>query len=362
MEDVIQNQAGSTKEEKEHFDERQVVVFKLGQEEFGVKIMEVKEIIRMESITRIPNTADYIQGVINLRGGIIVVINLAMKLGLPAKESDKNTRIIVIEINGSTVGMVVDSATEVLRISGENIKPAPSIITQKIDSSYLEGVGVIDERLLILLDLAKVLEDKDIEEVMSAQTKGSAANKDPSPSKENSISGTSQTNSAAEGTSRDIPVEESNSSGENPAFQEQKNPETENTSIPEVTDEAMEEKPETKSVKKSSSKKQSKKVVKKPSAKVSSKSAKNNKIKKISSAKSTPKTSSKKTVNKSNQKEKSKAAKKTAAKKASTKKSTSSQVSKKAAASKNKPSVKKSVSKKTGKKPASKKPAKPKKK
>ncbi|MFP4112040.1 MAG: chemotaxis protein CheW [Candidatus Woesearchaeota archaeon] len=147
--------------------ERQLVVFKIGQEEFGVNIMEVHEIIRMEAITKIPNSADFIEGVINLRGGIIVVINLAKKLSIPAKDIDKNTRIIVIEINNTTVGMIVDSATEVLRLSEANVKPAPSIITQKINAGYIEGVGVVDERLLILLDLVKVLDSKELSEVKS---------------------------------------------------------------------------------------------------------------------------------------------------------------------------------------------------
>lgn len=156
-------------EKKEEGMERQIVIFNLGKEEFGVNINEVREIIRMEQITKIPNTQDHIEGVINLRGGIIVVIDLAMKLGLPDKEVDKNTRIIVIEVNKNTVGMVVDSATEVLRLSKDQIEPAPAVITEKIHSDYIEGVGILDERLLILLDLAKVLQAKDIEHVKKIQ-------------------------------------------------------------------------------------------------------------------------------------------------------------------------------------------------
>jgi purine-binding chemotaxis protein CheW len=153
------------------FDEKQSVVFKIGNEEFGVNINDVQEIIRMESITKIPNTADYIEGVINLRGGIIVVINLAKKLGLTVKESDSNTRIIVTEVNDSTVGMVVDSATEVLRLSSKDIQPAPAIVTQKIDSDYIEGVGIIGERLLILLDLSKVIESKEMAQIAGVHEK-----------------------------------------------------------------------------------------------------------------------------------------------------------------------------------------------
>ncbi len=161
-------------EVKKGEEERQIVIFNLGKEEFGVNITEVREIIRMEQITGIPNTAEYIEGVINLRGGIIVVIDLAMKLSLPSKEKDNNTRIIVIEVNNNTVGMVVDSATEVLRLRGDQIEPAPAVITEKINTDYIEGVGILDERLLILLDLAKVLLAKDVEHITKMQKKEEA--------------------------------------------------------------------------------------------------------------------------------------------------------------------------------------------
>lgn len=166
---------------KKRLDERQIVVFNLGKEEFGVNINEVREIIRMEQITKIPNTAEYVKGVINLRGGIIVVIDLAMKLGLVSKQADKNTRIIVIDVNDNTIGMVVDSATEVLRLNADQIEPAPAVITSKIDSDYIEGVGILGERLLILLDLAKVLKAQEIEHVK--QVRGTAPADNPSKKK-----------------------------------------------------------------------------------------------------------------------------------------------------------------------------------
>jgi purine-binding chemotaxis protein CheW len=159
------------KAEKEVFNEQQLVVFKVAGEEFGVNINEVKEIIRWEDVTRIPNAAPYIKGVINLRGNIIVVNDLAMKLGLPSKDVDDDTRIIVVEVkDDQTVGMVVDSATEVLRLPGEKIRSAPPMVTSNIDHNYIEGVGVLDEkRLLTLLDLSKVLESEDYHKILSAQ-------------------------------------------------------------------------------------------------------------------------------------------------------------------------------------------------
>jgi len=169
----------SAKEEQQNhaksFQEQQLVVFKVADEEFGVNINEVKEIIRWEEVTRIPNAASYIKGVINLRGNIIVVNDLAMKLGLPSKDVDDDTRILVVEVGDNTVGMVVDSATEVLRLSGEKIRAAPSMVTSNIDTNYIEGVGLLDEkRLLTLLDLSKVLESQDCEHILQVQQQAQA--------------------------------------------------------------------------------------------------------------------------------------------------------------------------------------------
>jgi len=151
-------------------DDRQLVIFKIAGEEFGVDINEVKEIIRWEDVTRIPNTESYIKGVINLRGSIVVVNDLAMKLGLPSKEVDDDTRILVVEVDGNTVGMVVDSATEVLRLEGEKVQDAPDMITSGIDQNYIDGVGILNEkRLLTLLDLTKVMASKDYEKILQVQ-------------------------------------------------------------------------------------------------------------------------------------------------------------------------------------------------
>jgi len=155
---------------QEKGDDRQLVIFKIAGEEFGVDINEVKEIIRWTDVTRIPNTESYIKGVINLRGSIVVVNDLAMKMGLPSKEIDDDTRILVVEVGANTVGMIVDSATEVLRLDAEKVKAAPSMITSNIDSNFIDGVGVLSEdRLLTLLDLAKVMESKDFERILAAQ-------------------------------------------------------------------------------------------------------------------------------------------------------------------------------------------------
>ena len=159
----------STNAKTTKIDERQLVIFKLGSEEFGVDISEVKEIIKMEDITTIPNVEDHIKGVINLRGKIIVVMSLARKLNLNVKQNDKDTRIIIIEIGDNVVGMIVESVQEVLRVTSEKIRAAPEMITKEINSDYLEGVCVLNDRLVILLDLAKMLNTKDIDRLSKIQ-------------------------------------------------------------------------------------------------------------------------------------------------------------------------------------------------
>ena len=145
----------------------QLVIFQLGGEEFGVEIMQVQEIIRMPEITRIPQSPVYVEGVINLRGKIIVVINLDTRFDLNSKELDDDSRIIIVEVGDNVVGMVVDSVSEVLRLSTSNVEPAPEIISAKIKADYLKGVGKLDDRLLILLDLERVLSDEEMSQLES---------------------------------------------------------------------------------------------------------------------------------------------------------------------------------------------------
>lgn len=157
------------KEKKQKINEKQLVIFKLAGEEFGVDISEVKEIIKMEDITTIPNIEDTLKGVINLRGKIIVVMSLAKKLNLAIKQNDKDTRIIIIEIGDNIVGMIVECVEEVLRVTTDKISTAPEMIRRDINSDYLDGVCVLDTRLIILLDLAKILNTKDLDKITKIQ-------------------------------------------------------------------------------------------------------------------------------------------------------------------------------------------------
>lgn len=134
----------------------QVVSFKIGNEEFGVDILKVREINRLVQITRLPNTPNFIEGVMNLRGKIIPVINLRKRLGLGEKNYDKDIRIIVVELNDKIIGFIVDSVSEVLRFSKSIIEPPPELISG-IDTEYITGIAKLEDKLLILLDLEKIL-------------------------------------------------------------------------------------------------------------------------------------------------------------------------------------------------------------
>lgn len=148
--------------------EIQVVIFRLGMEEFGVRINQVKEIIEMTHITRMPKAPSFIEGVINLRGQVIAVIDLSKQFDLPASGYGEETRIVVVDVDDNTVGMLVDSVPEVLRISAEDIDPTPSLIENRIDTRYIEGIGKLEDRLFVLLKLGKVLSPEEVERVEEA--------------------------------------------------------------------------------------------------------------------------------------------------------------------------------------------------
>lgn len=143
----------------------QLVIFELGGEEFGVDIMAVQEIIKMPAITSIPQAPEYVSGVINLRGRIIVVINLGKKFNILSSENNDDYKVIVVELENQIIGMMVDSVSEVLRIPTTSVDPAPDIIKSGVSSNYIQGVGKLDDRLLILLDLRNVLSDYETDEL-----------------------------------------------------------------------------------------------------------------------------------------------------------------------------------------------------
>ncbi len=137
-------------------DLEQLVVFSLAEEAYGVDIGKVNGIERMQAITKVPRTSDSVEGVINLRGEVIPVVDIRKVFRLPATEVTKDTRIVVVDINSQQVGCLVDAVTEVLRISSDSVEPPSSMITSS-GSDYLLGIVKLEGRMIILLDLDKVI-------------------------------------------------------------------------------------------------------------------------------------------------------------------------------------------------------------
>ncbi|MDP9105022.1 MAG: chemotaxis protein CheW [Candidatus Eremiobacteraeota bacterium] len=152
----------------------QVVSFKLGSEEYGVDIAQVQEINRMVAVTHVPRAPQFMEGVINLRGQLIPIIDLRARFGMPRAEHTKNTRIVVTEIGAKRVGMVVDSVSEVLRLPVDQIEDAPEMLTG-VDTEYIRGVGKIEDRLIILLDLGRIISGAEKRELEASEAEAVAA-------------------------------------------------------------------------------------------------------------------------------------------------------------------------------------------
>jgi purine-binding chemotaxis protein CheW len=150
--------------------ESQLVVFTLGDEEFGVDISQVREIVRLVQITYLPKAPVYIEGVVNLRGQVLAVIDLSKRLGVSSKERSEMTRIIVVEVGENTVGMLVDSVSEVLRLSSDCVEEVPSLVETEVPEHYIRGVGKLKDRLLVLLDLNKILTQEEVQHVERVKT------------------------------------------------------------------------------------------------------------------------------------------------------------------------------------------------
>jgi purine-binding chemotaxis protein CheW len=134
----------------------QVVVFQLNKELYGADIAVVREVVPLQRVTRVPRTPDYVEGVINLRGRVIPVIDLRRRLGLPSGQVTKATRIAVGEVDGDQVGMIVDAVEEVLRVPASAVEPPSSLLAQ-LDRDNVLGVAKVGDRLITLLDLARIL-------------------------------------------------------------------------------------------------------------------------------------------------------------------------------------------------------------
>ena len=153
-EDILENY----REEPKDF---HLVTFNLG-EEYGVPISQVQEIVRVGGITMVPNSPSYMEGVINLRGRVLPVLNLRKRLGLSAREKSNASRVVVTEIGNKVIGLLVDAVSHVIKVPSENVEPAPEEVLE-VDTDYITGVGKLNDKMIILLDLERLLRREKLE-------------------------------------------------------------------------------------------------------------------------------------------------------------------------------------------------------
>lgn len=134
----------------------QLIKFMVADLTFGIEITQIHQILKPQQIFKVPNTAPFIEGLLNLRGRVLTVFNLRKRFGLPEKENDDNTKIIIVTLNDYLLGFIVDSVTEIVRIPDEDIEMTPPSL-HGFDKKFLSGIGKVDDKVILLLDLAKVL-------------------------------------------------------------------------------------------------------------------------------------------------------------------------------------------------------------
>ncbi len=166
---------------------KQLVIFALAKEAYGVDIGTVHEIIRMQTITEVPRAPEFVEGVINLRGKVIPVVDMRKRFCLTVSKQTKDSRIVVLDINKQEVGIIVDAVTEVLRIPANSIEPPSPVITTA-DSTYLQGIAKLEDKLIILLDMEQVLSATEKKKLATSSLK--QADMPGQPNKEPILAGT----------------------------------------------------------------------------------------------------------------------------------------------------------------------------
>lgn len=151
--------------------EMQLVAFKVGREEFGVDVKKVEGVISLVDVTRMPRAPEFVEGIINLRGKIVAVVDLASRLEIQASDRTSATRIVVVEARDVKVGLIVDTP-EVINIRMEDVEASPTLTTGDIESSFIRGVVKLDDRLLILLDVDRVLSEEERSDIGEIEAAG----------------------------------------------------------------------------------------------------------------------------------------------------------------------------------------------
>ena len=155
-------------EQKTTGESRELLTFTLGREEYGIDILKVQEIRGYEAVTTIANAPEFIKGVINLRGIIVPVVDMRIKFNLGSVTYDETTVVIILNVAGRVVGMVVDGVSDVTALSADEIKPPPEF-GSGLDTQYLQGLGTVDERMIILADIEKLISSRDMELIESEE-------------------------------------------------------------------------------------------------------------------------------------------------------------------------------------------------
>lgn len=144
----------------------QLVTFKLVGETFSLPILDVREVIHMSDVTPVPNAPLFVEGVLNLRGQILPVVDLRKRFSLPPAETTAETRIIVVEIGTSVLGLIVDEVQEILRVSADSVAPPPAIVAKGIGSEYLRGITYVEDKMVILVDMRRVFSKEEVESMV----------------------------------------------------------------------------------------------------------------------------------------------------------------------------------------------------
>jgi purine-binding chemotaxis protein CheW len=167
--------------EGEGIEQDQYLVFTARDQEFGIQAMRIREISAMVDITTVPRAPAYIEGILNLRGRLVSVINFRRKFGFETKLVDEDTRIIIVEHIGFPIGIMVDGVEEVIRIPDENVQQIPEAAVTLASEEYLTGVGMLDDRLVVLLDVDRLLSRTEVSEVEATRRSNGKAAAPPAP-------------------------------------------------------------------------------------------------------------------------------------------------------------------------------------
>lgn len=149
-------------ESDEELQENKYLMCKLGNEVYGINIQNVTDIIELQKITEVPDMPEYVKGVINLRGQVIPVIDLRLRFGMEAREYDDRTVVTVVNVHNNSIGFIIDTATEVQDIPDKNIDPPPKFQEKDVKKRYIFGLGKIDSEVIILLDIEKLVGEKEL--------------------------------------------------------------------------------------------------------------------------------------------------------------------------------------------------------